>query len=95
MVGKCDFHDESIGHIRSEILEVKELVKNEVEESKKFRQEMRETIQGDNGLAMKVDRNTRFRKDEENSKSVWKKVFPSIVGGVTVGVIIFLMQVIL
>jgi len=44
---------------------------------------------GDEGLDKQVDRNTRFRESMERKSGAWNSLYPAIVGGVMVGIIMY------
>jgi len=79
MKEKCPLHDESMAGIHSAITVVEGKVDKIIE-----------LINGSNGfkgLKVEIDRNTRFRKEQEDSDRLWKKVLPGAVAGIIVGIL--------
>jgi len=79
-MNQCPYHE----GLQSDITEIKDDVKA-----------IRNRIfgNGKDGLDVEIDRNTQFRIEMQNSRSVWNKVLPSVIGGVLVGIIMFVIQI--
>lgn len=83
---KCPFHDEALAVIHSAVT----VVEGKVDK-------LLELINGSNGskgLKVEIDRNTRFREKMEAEKTVWRQVFPSVVGGLVVGIFLLGIEII-
>ena len=79
MKEKCPLHDESMAGIHSAITVVEGKVDKIIE-----------LINGSNGfkgLKVEIDRNTRFREASQDGERMWKKVLPSAVAGIIVGIL--------
>lgn len=94
---KCPIHDEAMRGLREDVHDLKAAVhetRNEV-------RELRDTITGNGGegLITAVSKNTDHRINSEKQRHqdnmLWKRVVPSVVGGVMVGIIMLLVSLLL
>ena len=79
MKEKCPLHDDSMSGIHSAITVVEGKIDKIIE-----------LINGSNGfkgLKVEIDRNTQFREEHETGERLWKKVLPSAVTGIIVGIL--------
>ena len=75
-VSSCSYHED----LKNDINEIKEDVKA-----------IRNRIFGNGreGLDVEIDRNTQFRIEMQESRNVWNRLLPSVIGGVLTGLIMF------
>lgn len=94
---KCSIHDLAMKGLREDIHDLKTTTKEMRDEVRALRRIL--TGNGNDGLTTKVSKNTDFRIESDRRRYqdnlLWKRVLPSIVSGVLVGVIMLLFSLLM